>query len=78
MFDQIDGVAMSSPLAPVFVNQFLGHYEYILLKEYIGPPVHSYWYYVDDTFCAFNTENEYPAVVISYAQYSRLCLCLYS
>ena len=27
VFDQIDGVAMGSPLAPVFTNLFLGHYE---------------------------------------------------
>ena len=39
MFDQIDGVAMGSPLAPVLANLFLGHYENIRLKQYNGPSV---------------------------------------
>ena len=33
VFDQIDGVAMVSPLAPVLVNLFLGHHEKIWLKH---------------------------------------------
>ena len=58
MFDQIDGVAMGSPLAPVLANLFLGHYENIRLKQYNGPSVHFYRGYVDDTFGVFNNENE--------------------
>ena len=37
MYDQIDGVAMGSPLAPVLANLFLGHHENILLNKYQGP-----------------------------------------
>ena len=37
VFDQIDGVAMDSPLAPVLANLFLGHHEKIWLKNYQGP-----------------------------------------
>ena len=33
VFDQIDGVAMGSPLAPVLANLFLGHYENLWLKK---------------------------------------------
>ena len=58
VFDQIDGVAMGSPLAPVLANLFLGHYENLWLKNYQGPSVLFYRRYVDDTFCVFNSENE--------------------
>ena len=58
VFDQIDGVAMGSPLAPVLANLFLGHYENLWLKNYQGPFVLFYRRYVDDTFCVFNSENE--------------------
>ena len=37
VFDQIDSVAMGSPLAPVLANLFLGHHENIWLKNYQGP-----------------------------------------
>ena len=42
VYDQIDGVAMGSPLAPVLANLFLGHYESIWLNKYQGPIVHFY------------------------------------
>ena len=58
VYDQIDGVAMGSPLAPVLANLFLGHYENIWLNKYQGPTVHFYRRYVDDTFCLFNTEHD--------------------
>ena len=58
VYDQIDGVAMGSPLAPVLANLFLGHYENIWLTKYQGPTVHFYRRYVDDTFCLFNTEHD--------------------
>ena len=58
VFDQIDDVAMGSPLAPVLANPFLGHHEKIWLRKYLDPSVHFYRRYVDDSFCVFNTENE--------------------
>ena len=58
MYDQIDGVAMGSPLAPVLANLVLGRYENIWLNKYQGPTVHFYRRYVDDTFCLFNTEHD--------------------
>ena len=51
VYDQIDGVAMGSPLAPVLANLFVGHHERSWLNTYKGPPVHLYRRYVDDTFC---------------------------
>ena len=47
VFDQIDGVAMDSPLAPVLANLFLGHHENIWLKNYQGPSNVFYRRYVD-------------------------------
>ena len=58
VYDQVDGVAMDSSLAPVLANLFLGHHERLWLNTYKGPPVHLYRRYVDDTFCLFNIEHE--------------------
>ena len=58
VYDQIDGVAMGSPIAPVLANLFLGHYEKLWLNMYKCPSVHFYRRYVEDTFCLFNNEDE--------------------
>ena len=58
VYDQVDGVAMGSPIAPVLANLFLGHYEHLWLNKYKGPPIHFYRRYVGDTFCLFNNEHE--------------------
>ena len=50
-FDQIDGVAMGSPFAPVVANLFMGHHERIWLENYKASSI------VDDTFCVFDTEH---------------------
>ena len=57
-YDQIDGVAMGSPLAPVLANLFMGSHEKIWLENYTGPNVLFYRRYVDDIFCLFNNEHE--------------------
>ena len=58
VYDQIDGVAMGSPLAPVLANLFLGYHEYLWLNNYKGASVHFYLRYVNDTFSLFNKEHE--------------------
>ena len=58
VFDQIYGVAMGSPLAPVLANLSLGHHENIWLKNYQGPYNLFYRRYVDDIFCVFDNEND--------------------
>ena len=58
VFDQRDGVAMSSPLAPVLTNLFLGHHDHSWLSKYKGPSIRFYRRYVDDTFCLFNNEHD--------------------
>ena len=57
-YDQIDGVAMGSPLAPVLANIFMGHYEKIWIENYKGNKVEFYKRYVDDIFCLFKNEND--------------------
>ena len=37
-YDQVDGVAMGSPLAPVLANFFMGHYEKLLLNTITPVP----------------------------------------
>jgi len=38
-YDQIDGVAMGSPLGPVPANLFMAHHERNWLQQYVGPAV---------------------------------------
>ena len=57
-YDQIDGVAMGSPLAPVFANLFMGHYEKEWLTNYDGVSPSYYTRYVDDIFLVFNSNDE--------------------
>ena len=56
-YDQIDGVAMGSPLAPVLANLFMGHHEKRCLENY-NSGIEFYLRYVDDTFTLFNTEQD--------------------
>lgn len=57
-YDQIDGVAMGSPLAPVLANLFMGNHENIWLETYRVSKILFYRCYVDDTFCVFETEQD--------------------
>ena len=56
-YDQIDGVAMGSPLGPVLANLFMSHHEKKWLDDYKGPPVKFYKRYVDDIFCLFDHQD---------------------
>ncbi|XP_065645429.1 uncharacterized protein LOC136075913 [Hydra vulgaris] len=57
IYDQIDGVAMGSPLAPVLANLFMGYFEDKWLKSYNGEKPAFYKRYVDDIFAAFTSKN---------------------
>ena len=58
-YDQIDGEAMDSPLAPVLANLFMGHHEKRWLENYnINSGIEFHRRYVDDTFALFNTEQD--------------------
>lgn len=60
IYKQIDGVAMGSPLGPLFANVFLTHLESDFLRNQNIPQPSLYLKYVDDTFCLF--ENRSSAV----------------
>ena len=53
IFDQIDGLAMGSPLAPVLANLFMGFYEQNWIEQatYVKPIL--YKRYVDNIFAVF-------------------------
>ena len=55
-YDQIDGVAMGSPLGPVLANIFMCHFEERWVMN--GKVRPSFWYrYVDDTFTMFDSKD---------------------
>ena len=69
-YNQIDGVAMGSPLAPVLANIFMGFHESKWLNEYNLNRPKFYLRYVDDILAAFDNEqdsinflnNKYPNI----------------
>ena len=56
-YDQIDGVAMGSPLGPVLANLFMAVNEKNWLESCTNPPSF-YRRYVDDIFCLMKNESE--------------------
>ena len=58
IYDQIDGIAMGSPLAPVLANLFMGVHETKWLSEYEGEAPTFYRRYVDDIFAVFENEKQ--------------------
>ena len=57
-YDQIDGVAMGSPLGPVLANLFMGFHEKRWLDQFQFCDVLLYRRYVDDIICSFNPEED--------------------
>ena len=57
-YNQFDGVAMGSPLAPVLANIFMGFYESKWLNEYNLNKPKFYLRYVDDILAAFDKEQD--------------------
>ena len=58
MYDQVDGIAMGSPLAPTLANLFMGYNEANWLSEYTGARPYVYKRYVDDIFAVFENLND--------------------
>lgn len=58
MYKQKDGVAMGSPLGPIFANIFMNHLEeeFLISGNIVKPLV--YRRYVDDIFCMFDSEMD--------------------
>ena len=57
-YNQIDGVAMDSPLAPVLANIFMGFYESKWLDEYNLNKPKFYLRYADDILAAFDKKQD--------------------
>ena len=57
-YNQVDGVAMGSPLAPALANIFMGFYESKSLNEYNLHKPKFYLRYVDDILPAFEKEQD--------------------
>ena len=57
-YDQTDGVAMGSPLAPILANIFMGFHEQNWINDYDNAKPLFYRRYVDDIFCVFRDEND--------------------
>ena len=57
-YNQIDGVAMGSPLAPVLANIFMGFHVSKWLNEYNFNKPKFYLRYVDDILAAFDNEQD--------------------
>ena len=58
VYDQIDGIAMGSALAPTLANLFMGYHEKRWLDDYEDAGPSFYRRYVDDIFAVFNSEVE--------------------
>ena len=58
VYNQVDGVAMGSPLGPVMANIFMCELERKALEQYNGTLPSLYRRYVDDTFLVFNTSSD--------------------
>ena len=58
MYDQLDGVAMWSPLGPVLANIFMANLESMALRPFSGNKPVMYCRYVDDIFLAFQSKDD--------------------
>ena len=56
-YNQIDGVAINSPLAPVLANIFMGYKKTRWQNEYNLSKPKFYLRYVDDILAGFNNEK---------------------
>ena len=53
MYDQVDGIAMGSPLAPILDNISMEYHEKNWIRNYIYGRLPYYKRYVDDIFAVF-------------------------
>ena len=65
MYDQVDRVAMGSPLAPILANIFTGYLEKGWIRNYNYGGLFYYKRYLDDIFAVFETKDH----VVSFYNY---------
>ena len=64
-YDQIDGVAMGSPLGPLFANVFMSEFENTHLDKLESLGFVSWYRYVDDVFASLCDKNNVN-IILSY------------
>ena len=57
MYDQVDGVAMGSSLAPILANIFIGYHKKGWIRNYNCGGLLYYKRYIDDIFMLFETKD---------------------
>ena len=62
-YDQVDGVAMGSPLGPLFANAFMVDFFQNNKTELARLGVIKWWRYVDDIFATLNNKNQAEAIL---------------
>ena len=56
VYQQVDGLSMGSPLAPLLANWFVSDLETVLFHKHLEPKM--YCRYVDDIFCVFRNDKQ--------------------
>jgi hypothetical protein len=64
-YDQIDGVAMESPLRPLFANAFMSNFERKHKEKLNELGVTHWWRYLDDVFATFKEVAD-PQTLLDY------------
>ena len=57
-YDQFDGVAMGSPLGPLFADVFMSHFEHKHMNDLKELGLKLWLRYVDDTYATVNSRDE--------------------
>ena len=64
-YDQVDGVAMGSPLGPLFANVFMSNFERKHKEKLRELGITHWWRYVDDVFATLRDNTE-PETILDY------------
>ena len=75
-YQQVDGVAMGSPLGPTFANFFLGHIEEKMFAT-CGMKPKLYLRYVDDIFALFDQDFNVQNFLIFLTNNTKILLLLW-
>ena len=70
LYTQIDGVAMGSPLGPLFANFYMGIVEERVFSSIPPPP--TYCRYMDDTFVAVQCKKDIEDLIEEFQKHSVL------
>ena len=71
-YDQIDGVAMGTPLGPVLANLFMGYHEQKGLQSFEECELILYLRYVDDIIYLFNSKSDADKFFVFLNQHPKI------